>query len=1199
MYDNDECIEISTKINNLNSKLILNLNNYLFIFNFNFKILNFYTLPFRPKSIGCYDDLVFIEGDDCLDIIKLDGRIHLVHSINLNGIISYTHHRHLTVVLTKYKLLLYKHYRLSQSVDLHSDPQLASISPNLDLLALSYKDSSTVHLYSITDTPAQLQLLPHLSLIRSIQWRDNNLLIIETVDNDLYAYHRSSPSKFEPWTIYVSPSLLRSFWLGPSTTDLLLRRALSDSNYLLHQSNPLSSLIAERRYERVSQISQYSRDLILNISSDGYNLTINAIHDTTHESSNYIRSQPVVHIKLPDSIPNDIIDIEISCQDHNYSPIYLLALRDNNKGILVGILNPASIFDPIPDTKAHPPIEWLRNIHHTQHFDSITKINTDSFGHSLSTYSHNEKRLINWNILDSPSNALHKLRMIESGSNFNSLDEVLDFICVNDVTVIAFKNDMKVFRNNDLITNMPSKLSSSVTFTNTSHHIYVIEYNNSEVSVRWLSLKNCVVEYEQSSPVDLKQLSVSSAKFVNKHFVPSYKSRSRDQIKVKFSSPIVTILDRNNMIRFLRLSRNELKSLPITTAIDCPENIVNIQSCFKTHHTAIVSSDAKGSYLRVYKPTSNKYGSDLEFEYRSCGEIRDVEFLFLDDFEEGLCLLFNERSSAKVFISTHDEQKRWIELTTLTLPDYESGRTIDHVTFLQNASIGLLCGSNLHIQSILHLMSVDIKPYARDAPLCQSSLYELTAELAGPVQEWHNIFLINCLRLNEYGVLKRIFKYLQRAVKTQNTGDLHAKFVQEVDDKDDDSDEKWPQVDDEFLQSIATLKGVVGNEGLYNELKCTIEAINYAYNVAKNADENAWRFLVFSKLGILADNSVIFGHLSHNHQLLIEQLEETKSVDEIRSTYPSLWIGDSDLYQQLMDRLAKKMAVNHEDEIDPTLYGSSLIYFALGKKNSVSTLWKFAYGHRERDNILKFLLKDFDNDNNAKVAATKNAFALLSKRRYGLQALDYAAAFFVLAGKTKDAIQVCLKQCQDFEMALCIARLRGDWELYTDVTKELAKYAVKSRNRALASVTISKLGQHHLASRCLVESFSTLLSDLVEELGEIKENDLANKYDFDISLVSVYLAQPGVLRVVDERELALYTAKQLRKNGTHALALRLLARWKFPKSSKEVPKPYFAAMLAPDPISRASSTPKTNVIASTPKQSSQHVDQFDMSAFNF
>lgn len=196
-------------------------------------------------------------------------------------------------------------------------------------------------------------------------------------------------------------------------------------------------------------------------------------------------------------------------------------------------------------------------------------------------------------------------------------------------------------------------------------------------------------------------------------------------------------------------------------------------------------------------------------------------------------------------------------------------------------------------------------------------------------------------------------------------------------------------------------------------------------------------------------------------------------------------------------------------------------------------------------------------------------------------------------------MQVCLKQCQDFEMALCIARLRGDWELYTDVMKELAKYAVKSRNRALASVTISKLGQHHLASRCLVESFSTLLRDLVEELGEITENELANKYDFDISLVSVYLSQPGALRVVDERELALYTAKQLRRNGAHALALRLLARWKFPKGIEKAPQPHFAAMLAPDPISRASSTPKTNVIASTPKQSSQHVDQFDMSAFNF
>jgi hypothetical protein len=69
-----------------------------------------------------------------------------------------------------------------------------------------------------------------------------------------------------------------------------------------------------------------------------------------------------------------------------------------------------------------------------------------------------------------------------------------------------------------------------------------------------------------------------------------------------------------------------------------------------------------------------------------------------------------------------------------------------------------------------------------------------------------------------------------------------------------------------------------------------------------------------------------------------------------------------------------------QEDRDPT--GCSLIFFALGKKKVVHGLWKQAPGHKEQNMMLKFLGNDFTQDR-WKTAALKNAYALLSKNRYG------------------------------------------------------------------------------------------------------------------------------------------------------------------------------------------------------------------------
>jgi hypothetical protein len=68
------------------------------------------------------------------------------------------------------------------------------------------------------------------------------------------------------------------------------------------------------------------------------------------------------------------------------------------------------------------------------------------------------------------------------------------------------------------------------------------------------------------------------------------------------------------------------------------------------------------------------------------------------------------------------------------------------------------------------------------------------------------------------------------------------------------------------------------------------------------------------------------------------------------------------------------------DVRDPT--ACSLFYFALGKVKLVQGLWRQAVWHREQTVMLNFLSNDFTAPR-WRTAALKNAFALLSKQRFG------------------------------------------------------------------------------------------------------------------------------------------------------------------------------------------------------------------------
>lgn len=170
----------------------------------------------------------------------------------------------------------------------------------------------------------------------------------------------------------------------------------------------------------------------------------------------------------------------------------------------------------------------------------------------------------------------------------------------------------------------------------------------------------------------------------------------------------------------------------------------------------------------------------------------------------------------------------------------------------------------------------------------------------------------------------------------------------------------------------------------------------------------------------------------------------------------------------------------------------SLFYLALKKKAVLQGLWRMASWNREQNATQKLLANNFENPK-ARTTALKNAYALLSKRRFGktsrspvpsrgsIQSVclltsptqtEYAAAFFLLADSLQDAVNVCLNQIKDLQLAIAITRVyEGDdnGPVFRKLLEnEVLALAAQEGNRWLASWAFWMLHRRDMAVRALI-----------------------------------------------------------------------------------------------------------------------------------
>uniref|UniRef100_A0A8C5UE28 Dmx like 1 n=1 Tax=Malurus cyaneus samueli TaxID=2593467 RepID=A0A8C5UE28_9PASS len=182
---------------------------------------------------------------------------------------------------------------------------------------------------------------------------------------------------------------------------------------------------------------------------------------------------------------------------------------------------------------------------------------------------------------------------------------------------------------------------------------------------------------------------------------------------------------------------------------------------------------------------------------------------------------------------------------------------------------------------------------------------------------------------------------------------------------------------------------------------------------------------------------------------------------ELRAMGVGWWVRNIHSLRKCIEKVAKAAFQRNNDPLDAAIF-----YLAMKKK---AVIWGL-YRSQKDTKMTQFFGNNFTEDRWRK-AALKNAFSLLGKQRF-----EHSAAFFLLAGHLKDAVEVCLEKLHDIQLALVIARL------YESEFEVSSTYKSVLQKRVLGSVSTGKESDPFLRSMAywILEDYSKALDTLIK-----------------------------------------------------------------------------------------------------------------------
>lgn len=360
---------------------------------------------------------------------------------------------------------------------------------------------------------------------------------------------------------------------------------------------------------------------------------------------------------------------------------------------------------------------------------------------------------------------------------------------------------------------------------------------------------------------------------------------------------------------------------------------------------------------------------------------------------------------------------------------------------------------------------------------------------------------------------------------------------------------------------------------------------------------------------------MLWAHFSESQEALLSKLQAACSN---RMTWRFacasgvfFWVRSSERLHSLLEQVARTAYT--ESDSNPVL--ATLLYLALRKPSMVQTLWKRAIGHADREKMVNFLSKDFSEER-WRVAAQKNAFVLMSQRRF-----DLAAAFFLLGGSLRDTVNVCVRNLKDVQLAIAVARAYGgdsDPVFQGLLSRQVVPLALEKGDRWLGWWALSMLEEHadmlHMVSKPLFQIAQD--ATFQEKYGHAQvERGCDSTFQPElVLLVDHAKAQPWFASTGDalpqatETRLVAFAARVLDDLGCGMVSMALLSNWSFARASTVQPTAQPAPKQSEDHGDSSAAAPTE---AGPPKKigsllhaerkpaSSQGAMEFDMSSFGF
>ncbi|CAF0710194.1 unnamed protein product [Brachionus calyciflorus] len=213
--------------------------------------------------------------------------------------------------------------------------------------------------------------------------------------------------------------------------------------------------------------------------------------------------------------------------------------------------------------------------------------------------------------------------------------------------------------------------------------------------------------------------------------------------------------------------------------------------------------------------------------------------------------------------------------------------------------------------------------------------------------------------------------------------------------------------------------------------------------------------------------------------------------EDLRQYGIGWWLKTPNILKQLVEKIAKYSYQLKNDPLD-----SALFYLAMRKKGVLWALFKTAKDTR----MSEFFKNDF-NEPKWQTAALKNAFVLLGKQRF-----EHAAAFFLLANRLKDAIEVCLRNLNDIQLALVIIRLycESNYEEQNNLIRDILTNEIlnsKTADPFLTSMSYWFIKDYQNALNTLYDIDISHLDSLktstgLASLGNTKDSMISHVFNF-------------------------------------------------------------------------------------------------------